>query len=199
MGTPPEQTRHETRLRDVIAQDLEHMVQRGDITRWRWLAQCSVKFLAIPRVRAVVYFRIAQALARRRLYPVALFVEGRVLRGSGAEISPLADIGPGLCLMHSSGIVIGHQVRIGPNAQIYQGVTIGDGARPGQPRVGSDVVIGAGAAILGGVTIGDRVIIGANSVVTTDIPDDCIAIGAPARSHPRQDRHEQYVRPSGPA
>ncbi len=47
--------------------------------------------------------------------------------------------------------------------------------------IGNDVYIGLRTLIMPGVTIGNRVIIGAGSVVTHDIPDNSVAVGAPAR------------------
>jgi acetyltransferase-like isoleucine patch superfamily enzyme len=48
-------------------------------------------------------------------------------------------------------------------------------------RIGSNVWIGAKASILAGTTIGDNAVIGANAVVTHDIPGNSIAVGVPAR------------------
>ena len=166
-------------VRDLLSDDLKHMVQ-GTGGRWRQVAETTVKTIVHPRIRAVVLFRLSQVMVNRKLVPLAYALQSRAIRSSGAEINPFAHIDAGLCLMHSVGIVIGPEVRIGRNVRIYQGVTLGDGSRPGQPTIGDDVVIGAGAAILGGVTIGDRVFIGANAVVTHDVPDDSVATGAPA-------------------
>lgn len=171
-------------LRQLLSADLEWTVeQRG--SRHRWYAEAVTKSFLYPRIRAVIYYRLGQALAHRGLLPLAYWLEKRAIAGSGAEIHPLSDIGPGLNLMHSVGIVIGPEVRIGARAMIYHGVTLGDGTRPGQPQIGDDVCIGTGAAVLGGVTVGDRVVIGANAVVTRDVPDDVVAIGAPATYRPR--------------
>ncbi|WP_420809258.1 serine O-acetyltransferase [Acidipropionibacterium jensenii] len=100
---------------------------------------------------------------------------------TGAEVRGTADIGPGFVVVHSSGIVIGEEVVIGSNVRIYQGVTLGDGSRNGQPHLGDNVFLGAGSKILGGVVIGNNVRVGANAVVLTDVPDDCTAVGVPAR------------------
>src|SRR5437764_15188792 len=70
-------------------------------------ARVIAKLLVSPNVRAVLTFRLAHALARRGLMPIALFLRARSVRRSGADIHPLATIGPGLHLVHSSGIVIG--------------------------------------------------------------------------------------------
>lgn len=178
---------------DLLPEDLRHMITTEN-SGVRRLIEVTSKILIFPRIRAVVYFRISQVLAKKGLLPIAYAVQGRAIRGAGAEISPLASIGPGLGVWHSVGIVVGGQVVAGRNLALYHGVTLGDGAKPGQPRLGDDVVVGAGAAVLGGINVGDRVIIGANSVVTSDIPDDCIATGAPAVYHPRDHRHSKYIR-----
>lgn len=183
-------------IRDLLADDLAHLVVPSQGRTPRWRLQVAAKILLLPRVRTVVHHRFAQLAAQRRLLPLAYLLQGRAIRGSGAEISPLADIGPGLAVMHSVGIVIGPAVRVGRNLQIFQGVTLGDGPRPGQPTIGDDAVIGAGAAVLGGVTVGDRVVIGANTVVTQDVPSDSVASGSPLAVRPRTERHDLYARPS---
>jgi serine O-acetyltransferase len=170
----------------ALPMDLRHMVIPTGMPRSRWMFQVMAKAVLYPRIRAVVLYRISQFLVHRGMRSVAYAAESRAIRCSGAEISPYARIGPGLCLMHSVGIVIGPEVEIGRNLRLYQGVTLGDGARPGQPRVGNDVTIGCNAAVLGGVNVGDRVMIGANAVVTEDIPDDMVATGMPARWRPRR-------------
>lgn len=165
--------------------DLEHMVEPGGRSTRAWLPDVLARVALVPRVRAVVQLRAAQAIAPRFM-PAAHLLQARALRSAGAEISPFARIGPGLCLMHSTGIVIGPSVRIGSGLRIYQNVTLGDGSTPGQPVVGDDVTIGAGACVLGGVVVGDRAVIGANAVVTKDVPADHVATGAPATSRPRR-------------
>jgi serine O-acetyltransferase len=160
--------------------DLQHMVEGRQGSGARWWAEVLVRIAVVPRVRAVCLFRLSQAAARRGAKVTALLLQSRTLRGSGAEISPSARIGPGLCLMHSVGIVIGPDVRIGRGARIYQGVTLGDGLRPGQPVLGDHVTIGASACVLGGVTVGDRVTIGAGARITRDLPDDVVALASSA-------------------
>jgi serine O-acetyltransferase len=91
-----------------------------------------------------------------------------------------ADFGPGFVILHSFGVVINSQVRGGRNVVIEHGVTIG-AEKDTSPVLGDDVFIGAGAKIIGGVRIGSRVKIGANAVVTKDVPDDATVVGVPAR------------------
>src|SRR3954454_15847921 len=86
-------------------------------------------------------------------------------------------------LDHATGIVIGADVVIGDEATILQNVSIGRGTElPARsPRIGRGVFIGSGAAILGNVSIGDFAKIGADTVVTSDVPRGCTAVGNPAR------------------
>lgn len=139
--------------------------------------------LVFRRVRAIAYYRIGHALTAksRALLPVAYWLAGRALASTGADINPLAEIGPRVNLVHPSGVVIGADVSIGADVWIYQGVTLGSGTRPGQPLIGSRVHIGAGAKVLGGVVVGDDARIGANAVVIDDVPFGCTAVGVPAR------------------
>ena len=75
-------------------------------------------------------------------------------------------------------------VKIGKNVNISQGVTIGATYRGGKSEVatiGDGVYIGPGAKIVGAVCIGNNVAIGANAVVTHDVPDNAVVAGVPAR------------------
>ncbi|MFN4057922.1 MAG: serine O-acetyltransferase [Roseinatronobacter sp.] len=102
-----------------------------------------------------------------------------------ADIPLECQIGGGLVLPHPNGIVIHPKAVIGPNCLIFQQVTIGMAADDGVPVIGGHVDIGAGARILGPVRLGNDVVVGANAVVTRDIPAGHVARGIPARAHPR--------------
>lgn len=92
-----------------------------------------------------------------------------------------ARIGPGFRLIHPTNVVIGTGVEIGENCLIFHDVTLGTGQIPGTPKIGSNVDIYCGARVLGGVSIGDDAMIGANCVVTRDIPAASIVVPPPAR------------------
>lgn len=99
------------------------------------------------------------------------------------DISRKATIGPGLLLMHRTGIVIG-PATIGANVVIHQNVTIGQRVARGEqglPQIGSRVWIGPGATISGAIRIGDDATISAGSVVSRDVPAGALVVGVPAR------------------
>lgn len=89
------------------------------------------------------------------------------------------NIGKGLIFHHGFSTMVSANT-IGENCHIYQQVTIGN-EKGGCPTIGNNVIIYAGAKVIGGISIGDDVVIGANSVVTKDIPSHSIVVGIPAR------------------
>ena len=99
---------------------------------------------------------------------------------TGADIPLNCRIGGGLLIPHPNGIVIHPDAEIGPNCLLFQQVTIGH-AEGGVPRLGGHVDVGAGARLIGPIHIGDHAKIGANAVVTRDVPAGATAIGIPAR------------------
>lgn len=99
---------------------------------------------------------------------------------SGADIPLNCQIEGGLLLPHPNGVVIHPSVRIGPNCLIFQQVTLGTRDGPEAPILKGHVDVGAGAKILGGVLIGEHAQIGANAVVTIDVPAQAVAVGIPA-------------------
>jgi serine O-acetyltransferase len=98
-----------------------------------------------------------------------------------AEIDLNCEIGGGLLIPHPNGIVIHPDVKIGPNCLIFQQVTIGSRNGRGVPVIGGHVDIGAGAKVLGGIVVNNSSVIGANAVVTTDVPGGATMVGIPAR------------------
>lgn len=147
------------------------------------------KALASPAVQVVIMYRISHALYQRRLTrPFSYLLRSAAVVWGGTEIHPAAEIGPGLCLVHSQKILIAEGVRIGRNARISHGVSIGgDTGRGGPaslagwPTIGNNVTIALDSIVLGPLTIGDEAFIGAQSFVVKDVPARCVAMGSPAR------------------
>lgn len=100
---------------------------------------------------------------------------------SGAEIPLNCRIGGGLLIPHPSGIVIHDKAEIGVNCLIFQQVTVGSRGEGGVPVIEGHVDIGAGAKILGPIRVGAHATIGANAVVTKNVPSGTLAVGIPAR------------------
>jgi serine O-acetyltransferase len=158
---------------------------------------------------AIVYSGLhaiwAYRLAHRLWAKPALRGPARVLSQftrflTGIEIHPGATIGRRFFIDHGMGVVIGETTEIGDDVMVYHGVTLGGrslqtGKR--HPTIGNRVTVGAGAKVLGPLHIGDDSAVGANSVVTHDVPADSIATGIPAVVRPRTERQrEQGVDPT---
>jgi serine O-acetyltransferase len=94
----------------------------------------------------------------------------------GVYISPDAEIGPGLVIHTPYGIIVGPN-KIGSYCTLQNGVVIAAGTR----GIGDNVYFGAGAKVMGGAKIGNNVVVAANSLVLTDVPDNMTVIGVPAR------------------
>jgi serine O-acetyltransferase len=113
---------------------------------------------------------------------------------TGIEIHPGATIGRRFFIDHGMGVVIGETTEIGDDVMLYHGVTLGGrslehGKR--HPTIGDRVTVGAGAKVLGPVRIGDDSAVGANSVVTHDVPAESIATGIPAVIRPRSEKQRE--------
>lgn len=140
--------------------------------------------LTYPTLRAIRSYRLAHWFYVRKYYTIARIISQRARNKTGIEIHPGATIGRGLFIDHGMGVVIGETAVIGDNCLLYQGVTLGGtGKDKGKrhPTLGNNVLVGAGAKVLGPFTVGNNVKIAANAVVLNAIPDDCTAVGVPAR------------------
>jgi serine O-acetyltransferase len=158
----------------------------GDLrAKARWLyesesAGARMKTLLTDGTFAMVVYRFMQASQRAGLTPLAMFfnklnvVFGQCIIGRGAEF------GAQFVLIHSQGVVINTGVRGGEKIFIEHQVTIGAEKRTA-PVLGNGVFVGAGAKILGTVRLGNDVKVGANAVVTKDVPDGATVVGIPAR------------------
>lgn len=140
--------------------------------------------LLYPGPKAVFFHRIAHFFYGIELFFIArLFAEiSRFL--TGIEIHPGATVGCRLVIDHGIGVVIGETAVIGDDCIIFHGVTLGgmkfDPVKR-HPTVGNKVLIGAGAKVLGPITLGDGCRVGANAVITKDVPPGKTAVGNPMR------------------
>lgn len=126
----------------------------------------------------------AQPLTRWGSYHLCKLWLGRLSRRLGVFIDFTTDIGPGLYLPHPVGIVINRRCRLGANCNIAQHVTLGlksRAPREGCPTIGDRVYIGPGAVVIGAISIGNNAAIGANAVITKDVPDNAVMAGVPGQ------------------
>jgi serine O-acetyltransferase len=113
---------------------------------------------------------------------------------TGIQIPRGCKIGPGLRIYHFGCLVLNPLTVIGKNCTLRHGVTIGNRNEIDDvPVLGDNVDIGAGAKVLGRIKIGNNVSIGANAVVITDVPDDHIAVGVPARVILKKSNNQQIT------
>ncbi len=137
-----------------------------------------------PGVWSIFWYRIANRLYKRGFKVVARMLMGLNQIFTGIDIHPAATIGRRVFIDHGIGVVIGETAEVGDDVTIYQQVTLGGvslshGKR--HPTIKEGAVIGAGAKVLGNIVVGKNAKIGANSVVVKDVPDECTAVGIPAR------------------
>jgi serine O-acetyltransferase len=129
---------------------------------------------------AQIVYRAMRWCELARLKPLSLFLYRFNAHLSHCLIGRGAEFGPGFVMVHSFGVVINTTVCAGRNLVIEHGVTIG-AEKDRSPVLGDNVFVGAGAKVLGGVRVGSDVKIGANAVVTRDLPDGATAVGIPAQ------------------
>ena len=181
--------------------EIDSIIARDPAAGSRW----GVVFL-YPSFHVMIFYKIGNAFWRYNLKFLARLIMHFARIFTGIEIHPGAKIGSNFFMDHGLGIVIGETTEIGENVTIYQGVTLG-GIMPSiesdsqrnqkrHPTIGNNVIIGSGAQILGSITVGDYARIGANSVVSKDVPSNVTVAGVPAREFARSSE-KQNVKPDG--
>jgi len=166
---------------------LESIIKRDPAAK----SKLSV-ILTYPGVKAVFFHRVANFFSIAKLDLVARIISQFSRFLTGIEIHPKAKIGKNLFIDHGMGVVIGETSEIGNNVTIYHMVTLG-GISPSinsddqrdlkrHPTLMDNVVVGSGAQVLGPITVGKNTKIGANAVVTKDVPENAVMIGIPAKN-----------------
>lgn len=166
-------------------------VQERDPAARSWLEVV----LCYPGFHAVMLHRVAHWAWNRNLKLLGRLVSQAGRFFTGIEIHPGAVIGKGFFVDHGMGVVIGETAQIGDRVTLYQDVTLG-GVAPSidsdsqrnqkrHPTLEDDVIVGSGAQILGPLTVGRCARVGANAVVTKDVPEAVTVVGIPGRAIPR--------------
>ena len=166
---------------------LESIIKRDPAAR----SKLSL-ILTYPGVKAVFFHRIANFFSIAKFHLVARIISQFSRFLTGIEIHPNAKIGKNLFIDHGMGVVIGETSDIGDNVTIYHMATLG-GIAPSinsdnqrnvkrHPTLKENVVVGSGAQILGPVVVGKNAKIGANAVVTKDVPENAVMVGIPTKN-----------------
>ncbi len=166
---------------------LESIIERDPAAK----SKISV-ILTYPGVKAMFMHRIANFFAIAKFDLIARIISQFSRFMTGIEIHPKARIGKNLFIDHGMGVVIGETSDIGDNVTIYHMVTLG-GISPSinsndqrevkrHPTLQDNVVVGSGAQVLGPITVGKNAKIGANAVVTKNVPENGIMVGIPAKN-----------------
>lgn len=146
-----------------------------------------LEILTYPGVWALFWHRIAHRLYRARLFLLARMINHFSRATTAIDIHPGAKIGRNFFIDHGF-VVIGETAEIGDDVTIYQCVTLGgtspDNGIAGKrhPTLSDGAIIGSGAQVLGPITVGPRARVGANAVVTKDVPAGAVMVGIPARA-----------------
>ena len=148
--------------------------------------------LTYPGVKAIFFHRIANFFSKARFTLIARIISQSSRFLTGIEIHPAAKIGKNFFIDHGMGVVIGETAEIEDNVTLYHSVTLGgispstnSGEQRGikrHPTLKNNVVVGSGAQVLGPIIVGEFAKIGANAVVTRDVPEHAIMVGVPAKN-----------------
>lgn len=172
-----------SKFKYLIFSDLYRITGKVSVlTLFRYiLAGKAYKYIFWMRVCSYSY---NNNLLRYTIFPISRVILNHYIYKFGISISHHIKIGSGFYIGHFGGIVINPNSEIGKNCNISQGVTIGQvnrGPNKGVPILGDNVYIGPGAKMIGKIVIGDNVAIGANCVVTKDVPDNAVVVGVPGK------------------
>ena len=163
--------------------------------------------LTYPGIKALLFHRIAHFFCNAKMDLIARIISQFSRFLTGIEIHPKANIGKNFFIDHGMGVVIGETSEIGDNVTIYHSVPLG-GISPSiksdeqrnvkrHPTLQNNVVVGSGAQILGPVIIGTNAKIGANAVVTKNIPENAVMVGIPAKNINTLTKSDETFKPYG--
>eukprot|EP00195_Chlamydomonas_chlamydogama_P015193 CAMPEP_0202889850 /NCGR_PEP_ID=MMETSP1392-20130828/408_1 /ASSEMBLY_ACC=CAM_ASM_000868 /TAXON_ID=225041 /ORGANISM="Chlamydomonas chlamydogama, Strain SAG 11-48b" /LENGTH=395 /DNA_ID=CAMNT_0049573279 /DNA_START=260 /DNA_END=1447 /DNA_ORIENTATION=+ len=144
-------------------------------------AQCMLYFKGFQAVQS---HRVCHWLWGNGRRSLALALASRASEVFHVDIHPAAQLGIGILLDHATGVVIGETAIVGDNVSMLHHVSLGGSGTSNDvrhPTVGHGVLLGAGATLLGPIVVGAGSKIGAGSLVVSDLPAHCVAVGVPAK------------------
>lgn len=151
---------------------LKHFLLSPGYTFTFYLRLCKFFHSARPVLLTRPFYWVARVMLRHYSYKFGIFIPWNT------------PIDVGLYIGHCGTIQVNEMSRIGKNCNLSQGVTLGQanrGRHKGYPVIGDGVYIGPGAKIVGAVRVGNNAAIGANCVVTNDVPENGVVVGVPGR------------------
>lgn len=183
-----------------IRDEIDAMMERDPAARSRLEV-----VLCYPGFQAIMFYRLSHALWRHEWRVLARWISQVGRLATGVEIHPGVVIGKRFFIDHGMGVVLGETSEIGDDVTLYQGVTLG-GVAPSvdshaqrntkrHPTLMNGVIVGSGAQVLGPITVGENARVGANAVVTKDVPSCATVVGIPGRVIQPREKHKD----EGPA
>ena len=171
------------KLRALLAADLYRYAGRTGIKPFirHYLFTPGYKYTVVMRTCGWLRTKRAKGLG---LYPLSKLYLLRLRHKYGIAIPEYTLIGPGLLINRFSGVFVNGDVEIGANANLTHGTVLGQmnrGPKAGCPTIGDRVFFGSGCKVIGRLTVGDDCAIGANAVVTRDVPAGSAVGGIPAK------------------
>lgn len=181
-------------IRQMFREDVRAAMDRDPAATSRF-----VVFSTSAGLHAIWFHRLAHHLWTSGHKVMARFVAYWSRSMTGVEIHPAAKIGRRFFIDHGMGVVIGETAEVGDDVMLYHGVTLGGTSLKRvkrHPTLGDRVMVGSGAKILGPVYLADDVKVGANAVVTKDVPAGAVATGVPAKHFfPNRQPNGQVISP----
>lgn len=168
----------------LIVSDIKREIRSVSLSRFLYYYCIKESIKVSVWLRLGSYLMTKKSLIPRLLYYFVKVYYKHIEHKTGIQVPIGTQIAEGLKFFHHGCIIIAMSAKIGKNASIHQGVTIGRvfaGAKAGVPTIGDNVVIFAGAKLLGNITVGNGAVIGANAVVVKDVPANAVVAGIPAK------------------
>lgn len=170
-------------LDEYIRADLFRYSGKTDKKTLRKYRRRSGGFRFTFYMRKCSYYR-HRKLLKYIAFPYYKIKKNRTGQKNGFDIYEGTSIGKGLHIAHFGCLVIHADAVLGENVSLSHGVTVGQTIKDGKvltPVIGNNVYIAPGAKVIGGIKIGNNAAVGANAVVTRDVPENAVVAGVPAR------------------